>query len=331
MTKFESYDLHSWTDKHHGQTCTVWGTLYKSDRLVFASSEDELKGALAVLDGNSPGVGSDAPLRGNVKPGTILLMRATALGKADLHVNWALAKYLEAVRFSLGEDEGKSFFSARVVCKNEDVAEELKDVVNGAEALAILHVGDNAKAKKLVNALHVTTKGRSLNLNWKASADEVWNLVEKHAKRMAQWRGKMGRPAEKPRRQRRRSPRRARWKRCRAEPPYRPGAGPGPGPGFPNLNLTKEQEAKFADLRKEYEPKFKEAREKMENILTADQKKARDEVFKKAREAGKFGKEVWDEAQAAMKLTDDQKTKMADAWKETGNLYKEFGEKLRAS
>ena len=27
VTKFESYDLHSWTAKHHGQSRTVWGTL----------------------------------------------------------------------------------------------------------------------------------------------------------------------------------------------------------------------------------------------------------------------------------------------------------------
>ena len=68
MTKFESYDLHSWTAKHHGQGRTVWGAFYKADRLVFASSMDELKGALAVLEGKSPGA-DDSPPEGRRQAG----------------------------------------------------------------------------------------------------------------------------------------------------------------------------------------------------------------------------------------------------------------------
>ena len=60
---------------------------------------------------------------------------------------------------------------------------------------------------------------------------------------------------------------------------------------------------KLADLRKEFEPKFKEAREKMESILTAEQKKARDEAFKAALAAGKKGKEFREAVESAMKLT----------------------------
>ncbi len=39
---------------------------------------------------------------------------------------------------------------------------------------------------------------------------------------------------------------------------------------------------------------------------------------------------MFDATGAAMKLTDDQKAKMAEAWKQTGALFKEFGEKFRA-
>ena len=83
-------------------------------------------------------------------------------------------------------------------------------------------------------------------------------------------------------------------------------------------------------MNKEYGPKFKEAFTKMESIPTAEQKKARDEAFKAAVTAGKNGKEVWDAAQAAMKLTDEQKTKMAEAGKAMQALNKEYGEKFRA-
>ena len=52
--------------------------------------------------------------------------------------------------------------------------------------------------------------------------------------------------------------------------------------------------------------------------------------MKTARDAGKKGKDVWDAAEAAMKLSDEQKTKLSDARKEMGDLYKEFDKKFRA-
>jgi Spy/CpxP family protein refolding chaperone len=95
-----------------------------------------------------------------------------------------------------------------------------------------------------------------------------------------------------------------------------------------SLNLTDDQKAKVEALKKEYEPKFKEGRERTESILTADQKKAREEAVKTAKAAGKKGPEVWRDAHSAMKLTDDQKAKMADARKANQALRKEAREKL---
>ncbi len=328
VTKFESYDLHSWTEKHHGPARTVWGTLYKPDLLLFASSEDELKGALAVLDGKSPGIDDEARLKGDIKPGTILLMRATGLGKADLHVNCELAKYVEAARFSLGEDGGASFFTAKVVAKDAEVAENLKEVVDGAKALAVFHVGSDAKAKALIAALSVTTKGRALTIKWKAPADDVWKQVEKHAKWLAEWRKRMHPPAKKPA-PAGEKPAPGKMEKTPGGSAYHPGPGWGQG-FFKNVDLTKEQQAKLADIGKQNGPKFKAAWEKMESIPTAEQKKARDQAFKAAMAAGKKGKEVWDAAEAAMKLTDEQKTKLAEARKQWGDLWKESGEKFRA-
>ena len=62
-------------------------------------------------------------------------------------------------------------------------------------------------------------------------------------------------------------------------------------------------------------------------IFTADQKKARDEAAKAAKDAGKSRKEVMEAGRAAMKLTDDQKAKLADDRKESAALAKEVREK----
>ena len=94
------------------------------------------------------------------------------------------------------------------------------------------------------------------------------------------------------------------------------------------LTLTDDQKAKLAELKKEYAPKLKEAVAKLEGVLTAEQKKAREEATKAAKAAGKSGREVRAAAMEAVKLTDEQKTKMADARKAMGDLNKEIGEKV---
>ena len=99
---------------------------------------------------------------------------------------------------------------------------------------------------------------------------------------------------------------------------------------FKGLNLTDDQKAKVEEIKKEYAPKVKEARQKMESILTDEQKKARAEAAKAARAAGKNRDEVRKAAQDAAKVTDEQKAKMAEARKEAGALRKEIREKLTA-
>jgi Skp family chaperone for outer membrane proteins len=59
--------------------------------------------------------------------------------------------------------------------------------------------------------------------------------------------------------------------------------------------------------------KLKELQAKVDSILTDDQKAARKAAQKAAKDAGKKGKQAADEVTAALKLTDEQKTKMEEA------------------
>jgi Spy/CpxP family protein refolding chaperone len=93
---------------------------------------------------------------------------------------------------------------------------------------------------------------------------------------------------------------------------------------FTNLNLTDAQKSQFAELKKEYGPKLKAAAEKLN--LTDEQKKARREAMKTARDAGERGPKAMEAAIAAMKLTTEQKAAM----EEMQTLGKEFREKATA-
>jgi Spy/CpxP family protein refolding chaperone len=99
-------------------------------------------------------------------------------------------------------------------------------------------------------------------------------------------------------------------------------------PMLEGLKLTDGQKAKVEALRKEIDTKRAEIQKKMGSILTAEQKKARQDAEKAAKTAGKKGKEFHDAVEAAVKLTDDQKAKMAAAKKEMDGLQKQIRDKI---
>ncbi len=98
---------------------------------------------------------------------------------------------------------------------------------------------------------------------------------------------------------------------------------------FEGLDLSEEQKANLKELRKGYMPKLKAVGEKLGNIMTEAQKKARAEARKIAIEVGKKGKEIRDAVQDAVKLTDEQKAMFAELRKEMQALRKEMREKSR--
>lgn len=96
------------------------------------------------------------------------------------------------------------------------------------------------------------------------------------------------------------------------------------------VELTAEQKEKIAAINKEFAPKLAEANKKLESILSEDQRKARAEALKKAREEGKKGKEAAESVAAATKITDDQKVKFEEAQKAVATIRKEALEKAAA-
>lgn len=94
------------------------------------------------------------------------------------------------------------------------------------------------------------------------------------------------------------------------------------------IELTDEQKTTLKELRKEMGPKLQEIRKKMIGIISDEQRKARAEAVKAAKEAGKTGKELREAVQAAVKLTEEQKAKMAEVRKAMGELQKEIRQKI---
>jgi hypothetical protein len=184
VTAHGDHQLHCWTHKsrHSSKTRTVAGAFYGDETIVMASSVDELKLAVDVLDGKAPSLTEHSALAGNVPPGTTMLMRVEGVSEADLPDKCKLAKQTKSFRFVTGEHDGESFYRSRSEMTNEEIVGQLKEILEGLRALGYIHVGDNEVGKNMVDAFRIKADGTTLTVLWKAPADDVWAMIEAHKK-----------------------------------------------------------------------------------------------------------------------------------------------------
>jgi hypothetical protein len=71
---------------------------------------------------------------------------------------------------------------------------------------------------------------------------------------------------------------------------------------LPGIEFSQDQQAKVETIRKEFLPKLTENQRKWAGVIAAEQVRARQEAFQKARDAGKQGQELRDAVEAAVKL-----------------------------
>jgi hypothetical protein len=96
-------------------------------------------------------------------------------------------------------------------------------------------------------------------------------------------------------------------------------------------DLPTDARQKAEKILKEYGPKIREAQSAAEAVLTAEQKSARAAAQKSAKEAGKKRKAAAADVAAALKLTDEQRTKYQAAQKNLQTAQKEMVTALQAT
>ncbi len=186
MTTYGEHELHSWTDakgKRHEHPMV--GTVSKSNLLVFAPTVDQIKPALDVLDGKSPGLaGKQSSLTANTPAGTMVLVRAIGLAGAKLPLKSPLVTECEAISLLIGEQDGKVSAEGKLLAKSKETAEQIKAIVEGGRAAAELRAGNDAEATKLVKMVKVNLADTTLSVEISAPVDDVWALAEKAANAM---------------------------------------------------------------------------------------------------------------------------------------------------
>ena len=96
------------------------------------------------------------------------------------------------------------------------------------------------------------------------------------------------------------------------------------------LTISDEQKASLKALRDELGAKLADLTEKQALILTDERRTARETAFKEARENGKDRQATADAVAAAMKMSDAEKTQLAEAEKSLQELNQTIRDRLAA-
>ena len=94
------------------------------------------------------------------------------------------------------------------------------------------------------------------------------------------------------------------------------------------ITLTAEQQTKLDEIKTEQAPKIADLTEKLDSLLTSEQKTARKEAAAKNKADGKKGKEARAAIEEAIKLTDDQKKQRSEAEPELAKLQRSIKEQI---
>lgn len=186
VDKYRTHEIHTWTTRQRGQTRTVAASFYKPDIVVLAGSTKSLELALDVLAGREPGIFPDSPLSGKVAAGTVAMLRVAGLSEAELPGRLQMLRQVKSLRFAAGENKSDMFLRAEAEMNDTETAGRAKTMLEGFRAMAEGAIRDNPDARKMLDALKVTSDGKTLTLEWSASAEEIWKMADEFAERAAE-------------------------------------------------------------------------------------------------------------------------------------------------
>lgn len=96
------------------------------------------------------------------------------------------------------------------------------------------------------------------------------------------------------------------------------------------VELADEQQAEVEKLRKRYLPKLRELQRKLGTILSAEQRRARQDALRAAREVGQDGQQAREAAESAVKLTQEQRQQFTAIQRERAELVATIQGEVRA-
>jgi hypothetical protein len=195
VTAYGPYQVASWTHKGKMGQHPAAGAFWKSEATVLSDSPAGVQIALDVLDGKKPGMTAKV----DVPAGATVVARATGIADAKLPAKCPFPKQIDSACFAMGESEGQSFLNVKVVTKTPEIAGQIKAIVEGGKALAQLRHMSDAAATKIIDQFKVSVSDKTVAVEFKAPAADVWDHMQKVIKEIKAMHGHHAKkPAGKP-------------------------------------------------------------------------------------------------------------------------------------
>jgi len=193
--KHGPHEIHSF--KAPRENRTVSGAILPKV-VVLAEGEQALGAALDVLDGKSSGLAKDSPLGAEMPTGALLVLRAAGIGEAELPFKSPLVQQSESLDVAVGEYQGKAFVQAAVRTKTPETAQQLKGLLEGFRAAALLGKEQDPDAKKIVESIKIDASDKTFSIGVRMPVDETLDMMKKAARKAGpRIRAKVGAAKEK--------------------------------------------------------------------------------------------------------------------------------------
>ncbi len=166
---------HAWVQADGPVTCGF----FRPDVLVFAKSDARVMAALDVLDGRSPAIAAQHPLAApTVSPGTMFLFRAAGLNEAMLPLQSPVTKHCTSLHIAYGEHKQTSFGQLSLEVPSAEIAEQVRAVLEGVRATALLQFGAEPAWDRLLKGIKITQSENRVDARSTVPADEVWAVIQ---------------------------------------------------------------------------------------------------------------------------------------------------------
>ena len=171
----------SWTERNaKSAEQSMAACFYQPTIWLFAANLDDLKLAIDVLDGKSPALAADHPLRPPTSPqGALIEVRGVGLGNAKLPFESPLIRRSSCLFALGGENDAGVYVDVQLTSESTEVAGQLRSVAEGLLAMARLRFDKDPERLRLLEAVKVSQEETTVNVQCRWSTDELLNVVKK--------------------------------------------------------------------------------------------------------------------------------------------------------
>lgn len=171
-TKAGKHTIYSWTAHKGGKhKREASGAFYGDSTIIMGTNVDQVKGAIAVLDGKAKSLGKDSPLAVATPKGTVLWLAAAGIAGSETPFHSQLIRKSERLSGALGENDGKLFYRGMLMTDSAEAANNVKAIIDGFRALISLNHGADTSTGKVLSGLKVSTEKKTVNIEWSADVE----------------------------------------------------------------------------------------------------------------------------------------------------------------